>query len=118
MPREREFAKFIPFTAQTRMSGCDVGARRVRKGAVDAVAEHVKQQGGAMPAEVVQLAWKIGDLGGTPLAVSEGARVLGLLHLKDVVKGGMRERFQQLRIRWLEREPRVRRRRVIRIESC
>ena len=107
-------AHFIPFSAQTRMSGCDFEAeepalpatggarraeheRRVRKGAVDAVGEHVKSLGGAMPAEVVQKAWAIGDAGGTPLAVCDGARVLGLIHLKDMVKGGIAERFARFR---------------------
>jgi K+-transporting ATPase ATPase B chain len=90
-------ARFIPFSAQTRMSGCDLGERSVRKGAVDAVGDHVKSLGGQMPPEIVQAAWKIGDGGGTPLAVSDGAKVLGLIHLKDVVKGGIAERFARFR---------------------
>jgi K+-transporting ATPase ATPase B chain len=90
-------ATFIPFSAQTRMSGCDLGERRVRKGAVDAVGEYVKAQGGTMPQELVRSAWSIGDAGGTPLAVADGARVLGLIHLKDVVKGGIAERFARFR---------------------
>jgi K+-transporting ATPase ATPase B chain len=90
-------AHFIPFSAQTRMSGCDLGDRKVRKGAVDAVGDHVKSLGGSVPDEVVQAAWKIGDGGGTPLAVAEGKRVLGLIHLKDVVKGGIAERFARFR---------------------
>jgi K+-transporting ATPase ATPase B chain len=88
---------FIPFTAQTRMSGVDIGGRRVRKGAVDAVAKHVAALGGAMPEEISAAADRIGDSGGTPLAVCDGARVLGLVHLKDVVKGGIRERFDRFR---------------------
>ena len=88
---------FIPFSAQTRMSGADFGARTVRKGAVDAVSAHVVALGGTVPAEVVQTAWRIGDSGGTPLAVSEGNRVLGIIHLKDVVKGGIAERFARFR---------------------
>jgi K+-transporting ATPase ATPase B chain len=88
---------FIPFTAQTRMSGADFGARTVRKGAVDAVSAHVVSLGGTIPAEVVQVAWRIGDSGGTPLAVSDGNRVLGIVHLKDVVKGGIAERFARFR---------------------
>jgi potassium-transporting ATPase ATP-binding subunit len=88
---------FVRFTAQTRMSGCDVGGRLVRKGAVDAVARHVASQGGAMPDDVVAAAARIGDGGGTPLAVSDGPRVLGLVHLKDVVKGGIKERFERFR---------------------
>jgi K+-transporting ATPase ATPase B chain len=88
---------FVPFSAQTRMSGCDVEGRSVRKGAVDAVARHVAGQGGRMPGDVEAAAARIGDGGGTPLAVSEGARVLGLVHLKDVVKGGIKERFERFR---------------------
>ena len=90
-------AHFIPFSAQTRMSGCDLGERRVRKGAVDAVGDYVRSQGGTLPDEVVQAAWRIGDGGGTPLAVADGKRVLGLIHLKDVVKGGIAERFARFR---------------------
>ena len=90
-------AHFIQFSAQTRMSGCDLGDRHVRKGAVDAVGDHVKSLGGVMPEELVQAAWKMGDAGGTPLAVSDGARVLGLILLKDVVKGGISERFARFR---------------------
>src|SRR5712671_3828058 len=90
-------AHFIQFSAQTRMSGCDLGDRHVRKGAVDAVGDHVKSLGGVMPEELVQAAWKMGDAGGTPLAVSDGPRVLGLILLKDVVKGGISERFSRFR---------------------
>ncbi len=101
-------AHFIAFSAQTRMSGCDIdvegaatgGAQRrrqVRKGAVEAVADYVKSLGGKMPEEVVQAAGRIGDAGGTPLAVCENERVLGLVHLKDVVKGGIAERFARFR---------------------
>ncbi|MFL5396924.1 MAG: potassium-transporting ATPase subunit KdpB [Myxococcales bacterium] len=93
----RGVAQFIPFSAQTRMSGADVGSRSVRKGAVDAVSEHVLKLGGTVPPEVVQAAWRIGDSGGTPLAVSDGARMLGIIHLKDVVKGGIAERFARFR---------------------
>src|SRR5262249_42748274 len=86
-------ADFIPLSAQTRMSGVDIGNRIIRKGAVDAIARQVESLGGTMPEEAKTLAVKIGDSGGTPLAVSEGARVLGIIHLKDVVKGGIKERF-------------------------
>jgi len=86
-------AAFIEFTAQTRMSGLDLGDRRIRKGAVDAVATYA----GGMPADVREAAGKIGDAGGTPLAVSDGNRVLGLVHLKDIVKQGIRERFVRFR---------------------
>ncbi len=88
---------FIPFTAQTRMSGCDLGGRVIRKGAVDAIARHVIGLGGAVPPRIQEEAAHIGDSGGTPLAVSDGARVLGLVHLKDVVKGGIKERFDRFR---------------------
>jgi K+-transporting ATPase ATPase B chain len=95
--RETKEARFIPFTAQTRMSGCDLGRRSVRKGAVDAVAAHVQGLGGAMPREMIDAAARIGDQGGTPLAVADGSRVLGLIHLKDIVKGGISERFARFR---------------------
>ncbi|HVY38963.1 MAG TPA: potassium-transporting ATPase subunit KdpB [Polyangia bacterium] len=90
-------AVFVPFTAQTRMSGVDVGGRLVRKGAVDAVAAHVEQQGGTVSSELRQIANRIGDTGGTPLAVSDGARLLGIIHLKDIVKAGIAERFARFR---------------------
>ena len=86
-------ATFIKFTAQTRMSGLDVGDRQIRKGAVDAVATHA----GAMASDIRDAAGKIGDTGGTPLAVSDGSRVLGIIHLKDIVKHGIRERFVRFR---------------------
>ena len=90
-------ATFIGFSAQTRMSGCDLGGRSVRKGAVDAIREYVKQLGGSVPAQLDGIANKIGDAGGTPLAVCDGKRALGIVHLKDVVKGGIRERFERFR---------------------
>ncbi|HVP68687.1 MAG TPA: potassium-transporting ATPase subunit KdpB [Anaeromyxobacteraceae bacterium] len=90
-------ARFVAFTAQTRMSGCDVGPRVIRKGAVDAVARHVEALGGRMPPELAATAARIGDAGGTPLAVSDGAHVLGIVELKDVVKGGIKERFERFR---------------------
>ncbi len=90
-------ATFVPFTAQTRMSGVDVAGRVIRKGAVDAVATHVEQQGGAVSPELRQIANRIGDTGGTPLAVSDGARLLGVIHLKDIVKAGIAERFARFR---------------------
>ncbi len=92
-------AHFVPFSAQTRMSGCDIDGRKIRKGAVDAVAAHVKalNGGGSVPRELDDMAGKIGDSGGTPLAVSDGGKVLGIVHLKDVVKGGIAERFARFR---------------------
>jgi K+-transporting ATPase ATPase B chain len=92
-PRELSDAKFVKFTAQTRMSGLDIADREIRKGAVDAIAHHA----GAMPGEVQDAANKIGDSGGTPLAVCDRGRVLGLVHLKDIVKQGIRERFARFR---------------------
>jgi K+-transporting ATPase ATPase B chain len=90
-------ATFVPFTAQTRMSGVDLPGRLVRKGAVDAVAGYVEQQGGRVPPELREISNRIGDSGGTPLAVSDGARVLGIIHLKDIVKAGIAERFARFR---------------------
>jgi K+-transporting ATPase ATPase B chain len=88
---------FIPFSAQTRMSGCDIRGRIIRKGAVEAVARHVESLGGKVPAELSTVAARIGDAGATPLAVSDGAQVLGIIQLKDVVKGGIKERFDRFR---------------------
>jgi K+-transporting ATPase ATPase B chain len=90
-------AHFIPFTAQTRMSGCDLDGRQIRKGAVDAIVRHAESLGGVVPKEILERAAAIGDAGGTPLAVSDGARVLGLVYLKDVVKSGIQDRFARFR---------------------
>jgi K+-transporting ATPase ATPase B chain len=90
-------ARFVPFTAQTRMSGVDLETRRIRKGAADAIEDHLLAQGGELPAEVRTAVESIAKSGGTPLVVSEGARALGVIHLKDIVKGGIRERFAELR---------------------
>jgi K+-transporting ATPase ATPase B chain len=90
-------AHFIPFTAQTRMSGVDMDARRIRKGATDSVVEFVHEHGGTVPTDLMDVTERIARSGGTPLVVADCARALGVIHLKDVVKGGMRERFQQLR---------------------
>jgi K+-transporting ATPase ATPase B chain len=89
---------FVPFTAQTRMSGCDLDGRVIRKGAVDAISRHVAALGGALPPEVERTVRSIAQSGGTPLAVSDGGRVLGVVHLKDVVKGGIKERFARFRV--------------------
>jgi potassium-transporting ATPase ATP-binding subunit len=94
---ELEEAQFIEFTAQTRMSGVDQGKFRIRKGASDSVKQFVESQGGAFPSDVQATVERVSHEGGTPLVVAENARVLGVVHLKDVVKGGMRERFAQLR---------------------
>jgi len=90
-------ARFVPFSAQTRMSGCDLDGRVIRKGALDAIARHVASLGGRVPPKVEQEAATISKSGGTPLAVSDGPRVLGIVHLKDIVKGGIRERFARFR---------------------
>ena len=94
---ERLGARFVPFTAQTRMSGVDLNGRRVRKGAAEAIEAHVKQLGGAVPPEVRAVVDSVAKAGGTPLVVADGARVLGAIELKDIVKGGIRERFDELR---------------------
>jgi K+-transporting ATPase ATPase B chain len=90
-------AKLVAFSAQTRMSGCDVNGRTLRKGAVDAVIEHVRALGGACPADLLTAAERIGDQGGTPLAVCDGKRVLGIVHLKDVIKLGIADRLARFR---------------------
>ena len=88
---------FIPFSAYTRMSGVDDGERMVRKGAADAIDKHVRTLGGALPAEVQKVIETVSRRGSTPLVVSDGARVLGTIELKDIVKGGIKERFAELR---------------------
>jgi potassium-transporting ATPase ATP-binding subunit len=90
-------ATFIPFTAQTRMSGVDMDGREIRKGAVDAITKYLTQHGTALPKEIQAAVETIARSGGTPLVVAENRRALGVIHLKDIVKGGMRERFDQLR---------------------
>jgi K+-transporting ATPase ATPase B chain len=90
-------AHFIRFSAQTRMSGCDLPGRSIRKGAVDAIRTHVRALGGDAMVEIDAIAHGISDAGGTPLAVCDGKRILGIVHLKDVVKGGIQERFARFR---------------------
>jgi K+-transporting ATPase ATPase B chain len=90
-------ANFIPFTAYTRMSGVDFEGRQLRKGASDAIAKFVTERGGAVPADFQEMSDRISRNGGTPLAVADGNRLLGVIHLKDVVKGGMKDRIAQLR---------------------
>jgi K+-transporting ATPase ATPase B chain len=90
-------ATFIPFTAVTRMSGVDLDGRHIRKGAFDAITQHCRQAGNHVPPEVEETVKKISNSGGTPLLVAEDCKVLGTIHLKDIIKGGMRERFDQLR---------------------
>jgi K+-transporting ATPase ATPase B chain len=99
--RERDVralgATFVPFTAQTRMSGVDLGDREIRKGAADALETYVRAKGGAFPSEVRGHVERIAKSGATPLVVAEGAKVLGVVQLKDIVKGGIKERFAELR---------------------
>ncbi len=99
--RERQMheinAVFVPFSAQTRMSGVDIGERRIRKGAADAVRKYVIAQGGRVPEAVQNHVDDIARRGGTPLVVADGTRVLGVIELKDIVKGGIKERFADLR---------------------
>jgi potassium-transporting ATPase ATP-binding subunit len=90
-------ATFIPFSASTRMSGVDFDGRRYRKGAADAVKRFVSEQGGKVPARLDEEVERIARAGGTPLVVAQDNFVLGVIHLKDIVKGGMRERFDELR---------------------
>lgn len=90
-------AEFVPFTAQTRMSGVNVTGREIRKGAVDAIKKQIQRQDGVFPDAVEKACETIAKSGGTPLVVAEGAYVLGSIHLKDIVKGGIRERFRDLR---------------------
>jgi len=99
--RGRELAPhnpiFIPFSAQTRMSGVDLDGHEVRKGAGDAIAKYVAERGNRVPKEITEEAERIASSGGTPLLVARNRIVLGAIQLEDIVKGGMRERFEQLR---------------------
>ncbi|HWB07024.1 MAG TPA: potassium-transporting ATPase subunit KdpB [Verrucomicrobiales bacterium] len=99
--RGRELAEphatFIPFTAQTRMSGVDLDGRSIRKGAADSVRRYIEERGGHYPSEIEKAVEAASCAGRTPLVVAEGAKVLGVVELKDVVKGGIKERFAQLR---------------------
>ena len=96
-------AQFVPFSAQTRMSGVDIqpdgrnGKRSIRKGAADAIKSYIEQQGGVFPSTVQQTVEEISRVGATPLIVVENKDVLGVIHLKDIVKGGIKERFAHLR---------------------
>ena len=99
--RERELssveASFIPFTATTRMSGVDLDGQQIRKGAPDAIKAFVSLNGGRVPAELDQAVQRIAESGGTPLVVARDNWALGAIHLKDIVKGGMSQRFDELR---------------------
>jgi K+-transporting ATPase ATPase B chain len=88
---------FIPFSAQTRMSGVDLDGRQIRKGAPEAITKYIVERGNTVPIEMQQCVTEISNGGGTPLLVAENGRALGVIALTDVVKGGMRERFDHLR---------------------
>ncbi len=90
-------AEFVPFTARSRMSGLNIDGRQIRKGAADAIREFVVDNGGQVPGEVASHVKRIAGEGGTPLVVAENDRVLGVIYLKDIIKGGIKERFAQLR---------------------
>jgi len=90
-------ANFIPFSAYSRMSGVDFQGRRLRKGATDSICKFVQESGGVVAPEIRELSDRISRNGGTPLAVADGNRLYGVIHLKDIVKGGMKERIAQLR---------------------
>jgi K+-transporting ATPase ATPase B chain len=94
---EEANAQFIPFSASTRMSGVDLGDRKIRKGAADAIQTFVEERGGRIPEQVSRDVERIAREGGTPLVVAENRQVLGVVHLKDIVKGGIKERFVELR---------------------
>jgi len=99
--RERDINKlgatFVPFTAQTRMSGVNLNGRQIRKGAADAIEAHVRRLGGEFPPDVRTIVDGIAKQGATPLVVADGAKILGVIELKDIVKGGIKERFTELR---------------------
>jgi K+-transporting ATPase ATPase B chain len=99
--RGRELAEhgvtFVPFSATTRMSGVDIDGKRLRKGAADAIKRFVEEQGGRPPGQLDEAVNRVARAGGTPLVVAQDNWVLGVVHLKDIVKGGMRERFDELR---------------------
>jgi K+-transporting ATPase ATPase B chain len=99
--RERNLAQlnatFVPFSAQTRMSGVNLGDREVRKGAADSIRKYIESQGFTFPAQVALIVDEVARKGSTPLVVSDAGRVLGVVELKDIVKGGIKERFGELR---------------------
>jgi potassium-transporting ATPase ATP-binding subunit len=99
--RERDLkaldTTFVPFSAHTRMSGVNLGTREIRKGAPDAISKHVATQGQTVPRAVIDLVERVARQGSTPLVVADGSRVVGVIELKDIVKGGIKERFSDLR---------------------
>lgn len=90
-------ASFIPFTAETRMSGANLNGRQIRKGAASAISAYIESQNGVVPDDVKEAVVAISKHGGTALVVAEGKDILGVIHLKDIIKGGIRERFAELR---------------------
>jgi K+-transporting ATPase ATPase B chain len=90
-------ANFVPFSAQTRMSGVDIPGSSIRKGSADAIARFLESQGGSLPREVANRVEEIARMGGTPLVVAENANALGIVYLKDIVKGGLKDRLARLR---------------------
>jgi K+-transporting ATPase ATPase B chain len=90
-------AEFVPFSAQTRMSGVNLADMRIRKGSVDAIARFLEEQGSSLPKKVAEQVEEIARLGGTPLVVAENSTALGVIYLKDIVKGGLKERLARLR---------------------
>ncbi|MBZ0158231.1 MAG: potassium-transporting ATPase subunit KdpB [Alphaproteobacteria bacterium] len=90
-------ATFVPFSAQTRMSGVNLSSREIRKGAADAVEKYIQKKGGLLPPDVRAIVDDVAKRGATPLVVAEGPRVLGVIQLKDIVKGGIKERFAEMR---------------------
>ncbi len=90
-------AEFVPFSAQTRMSGINLNGRKIRKGATEQIVKFVRDGGGGIPTELKSMVERIAKSGGTPLVVADGNRVLGVIHLKDIIKEGIRERFARMR---------------------
>jgi len=95
--RDLHDSRPVPFSAHTRMSGVDIGARQIRKGSAQAIREHLRALGGVFPADIERVVDDIARRGGTPLVVADGEAVLGVIELKDIVKGGIKERFTELR---------------------
>jgi K+-transporting ATPase ATPase B chain len=98
--RERQLEgdhEFVPFTAQTRMSGLDIGSRQIRKGAADSVKRWVSGEGGVVPSDLDEIVERVSRAGSTPLVVADGQDILGVIELKDVVKQGIREKFDEMR---------------------
>jgi K+-transporting ATPase ATPase B chain len=96
-PEKESEVHFIPFSAQTRMSGVDMDGMSIRKGAASAITEYIEKQGKSVPADLQTIVESISRGGGTPLAVARNDEVLGVIHLKDIVKGGIKERFTEMR---------------------